>query len=100
MTSSWEPTGLLHPLDMQWITGYMSVQIPILQQAAAKFPWFHNYVLIDKVKSSEERLWYKQEAIANGWSRNVLVMQIEGGLYRPSRQSGNEFRPDTPRSTI
>ena len=38
----------------------------ILQQAAAKLPWFHNCILLDKVKSSEERLWYINGAIENG----------------------------------
>jgi predicted nuclease of restriction endonuclease-like (RecB) superfamily len=53
----------------------------ILQQAAAKLPWFHNCVLLDKVKDPAERLWYIQQAPKNGWSRNVLVIHIEGGLY-------------------
>lgn len=54
----------------------------ILQQLAAKLPWFHNCILIDKVKTQKERLWYLQQAIANGWSRNVLVHQIELKLYK------------------
>jgi predicted nuclease of restriction endonuclease-like (RecB) superfamily len=58
----------------------------ILQQAAAKIPWFHNCVLLDKVKDQEERLWYIQQTIENGWSRNVLVLQIESGLRQ--RQGG------------
>ena len=29
----------------------------ILQQAAAKLPWFHNCVLLDKVKATAERTW-------------------------------------------
>jgi len=50
----------------------------IVQQAAAQLPWFHNCILLDKVKDRGERLWYIQQAIQNGWSRNVLVIQIEG----------------------
>ncbi len=48
-----------------------------MQQAAAQLPWFHNCVLLDKVKNVDERLWYIKQTVANGWSRNVLVMQIE-----------------------
>lgn len=58
----------------------------ILQQAAAKIPWFHNCVLLEKVKDSEERLWYVQQTVVNGWSRNVLTLQIESDLYQ--RQGG------------
>ena len=54
----------------------------ILQQAVAKLPWGHNVRLLDLVKNPEERLWYVEQAIQNGWSRNVLVLQIEGGLDR------------------
>src|ERR1035438_7620856 len=53
----------------------------ILQQLVAKLPWGHNVRLLDYVKNPEERLWYAQQTVANGWSRNVLVLQIESGLY-------------------
>jgi len=50
---------------------------PIVQQAAAQIPWFHNCVLLDKVKDPSEREWYVRQTIENGWSRNVLVHWIE-----------------------
>ena len=37
--------------------------------------------LMDKVKDERVYLWYASEAAKNGWSRNVLVHQIESGLY-------------------
>jgi predicted nuclease of restriction endonuclease-like (RecB) superfamily len=58
----------------------------ILQQVAAKLPWGHIMVLIDAVKSAVERDWYARQAIQNGWSRNVLAHQIDGGLF--NRQGG------------
>ena len=30
-----------------------------VQQLAAQIPWFHHCVLLDKVKDSRERLWFK-----------------------------------------
>jgi predicted nuclease of restriction endonuclease-like (RecB) superfamily len=72
----------------------------ILQQLAAKLPWFHNCVLLEKVKAPQERIWYIEQAIHNGWSRNVLVLQIESGLYRrqgrPSRTSIRRFLNHNP----
>lgn len=53
----------------------------ILQQLVAKLPWGHNVFLMDKTKTEKERLWYAQKAIECGWSRNVMVHQIESGLY-------------------
>jgi predicted nuclease of restriction endonuclease-like (RecB) superfamily len=69
----------------------------IVQQAAAQLPWFHNCVLLDKVKDPTERLWYISQAIQNGWSRNVLVMQIESGLYRRQGKAITNFQATLPR---
>lgn len=55
--------------------------ITILPQPVAKLPWSHNRVLLDKVGSHIERLWYAKQAVENGWSRAVLVHQIESSLY-------------------
>lgn len=54
----------------------------IVQQAAARIPWFHNCVLLDKVKDPQIRQWYSQKTIENGWSRSVLVHQIESELHK------------------
>ena len=48
--------------------------------------WGHNIWLLELVKDQNERLWYVQRTITNGWSRNILVMQIESNLYQ--RQGG------------
>jgi predicted nuclease of restriction endonuclease-like (RecB) superfamily len=48
-----------------------------VQQAAAQLPWFHLCTLLDKLDNREEREWYLTQAVDHGWSRNVLVMQIE-----------------------
>jgi predicted nuclease of restriction endonuclease-like (RecB) superfamily len=69
---------------------------PIVQQLAAQLPWFHNCVLLDKVKAPTERLWYAEQTIENGWSRNVLVMQIESGLYRRQGSATTNFQTTLP----
>ncbi|MBD2261030.1 PDDEXK nuclease domain-containing protein [Pseudanabaena sp. FACHB-2040] len=56
------------------------------QQLVGQIPWGHNVRILELVKNPEERLRYIQQTIENGWSRNVLVMQIESGLYK--RQGG------------
>ena len=52
----------------------------IVQQLVGQLPWGHNLVLLDKLKNSEDRVWYAKKTIQNNWSRNVLVMQIESKL--------------------
>ncbi|MBL8226874.1 MAG: DUF1016 family protein [Bryobacterales bacterium] len=69
---------------------------PILQQVAAKLPWFHNCIILDKIKPTEERLWYARAAVENGWSRNVLVIQIEAGLYHRQGKAITNFSKALP----
>lgn len=40
----------------------------IVQQLAAQLPWGHHQVLLDKIKNPEQRLFYLQKTIENGWS--------------------------------
>lgn len=56
--------------------------LQLVQEVLAQITWYHNIALLEKVKDRAERLWYAHETAANGWSRNVLVMQIEQGLCK------------------
>jgi predicted nuclease of restriction endonuclease-like (RecB) superfamily len=58
----------------------------IVQRCVAQLPWRHNIVLIEKLKDPEQRLWYAAQTTDNGWSRDILAMQIDSDLYR--RQGG------------
>ena len=61
-----------------------------VQQVAAKLPWFHNCTLLDKLKDPSEREWYARATIQNGWSRNVLIHQIDSRLIdRQGRATSN-----------
>ena len=68
----------------------------ILQQAVAKLPWGHNVILLDKLDSLEERHWYAQECLEFGWSRNILVHQIETSLYARQGKAVNNFTRTLP----
>jgi predicted nuclease of restriction endonuclease-like (RecB) superfamily len=67
-----------------------------VQQAAAQIPWFHNCKIIDKIEDPNEREWYIRQTIASGWSRNVLVMQIESGLFQRKGKSSTNFSRTLP----
>jgi len=61
-----------------------------------QIPWGHNIVIISKCKTIEEALYYVNETIANGWSRAVLVHQIESGLYKRRGKSITNFQQTLP----
>ena len=53
-----------------------------VQQPVAQITWYHHIALMDKVKNADEHIWYAEQVAKNGWSRNLLVHQIESGLYQ------------------
>lgn len=52
-----------------------------VQEVLAQITWYHNVILMDKVDNIEERKWYIKETVQNGWSSNMLKMQISGKVY-------------------
>lgn len=68
-----------------------------VQQAAAQLPWFHLCTLLDKLKTREEREWYLSKAVQHGWSRNILVMQIETRLLERSGTAVTNFEASLPK---
>ncbi len=69
----------------------------IVQQAVGQLPWGHNLVLISKLKSTQDRLAYAQKTLENGWSRNVLVMQIEMRLLERQGRAVTNFEQRLPK---
>jgi predicted nuclease of restriction endonuclease-like (RecB) superfamily len=64
----------------------------IVQQVAGQIPWFHNCTLLDKVKDPQERLWYIQKTIQQGWSRSALIHQVERGVYQRQGEAITNFQ--------
>jgi predicted nuclease of restriction endonuclease-like (RecB) superfamily len=71
-------------------------ELEFVQQVAAQLPWFHIATLLDKVKTSGERLFYMNKSIENGWSRSILSMQIELNLYRREGMAVTNFSSKLP----
>jgi len=59
-------------------------------------PWGHNLQIIRKCKNYQEALFYVSHTLKHGWSRNVLVHQIESGLYRREGKAINNFSTTLP----
>ena len=59
-------------------------------------PWGHNIVIIQKCKDIKEAIYYVQNTIEHGISRNVLVHQIESNLYARSAKAINNFDKTLP----
>ena len=55
-----------------------------------------NLRLLDLVKNPKEREWYIHRAVEHGWSRNVLVHQIESNLYERQGKALTNFSRTLP----
>jgi predicted nuclease of restriction endonuclease-like (RecB) superfamily len=69
---------------------------PIVQAPLAQLPWYHHLALLDKLTSPADRLWYAGKAVEHGWSRNVLVLQIESGLHQRQGKAVTNFKTTLP----
>ena len=66
------------------------------QQPAAKLPWGHIMVLLDKLETQTERDWYAEAAAEHGWSRNVLLNQIMNRLHTRAGAAASNFPVHLP----
>jgi len=62
-----------------------------LSEAVLGLPWGHNFILIEKVKDMDVRLWFIRQAIEHGWSRDVLGLMIKSQLHQRQGQATTNF---------
>ncbi len=63
----------------------------IVKQLVSQIPWGHIVRVMQMVKDPAERLFYIRHTTLHGWSRNVLVHQIESGLHLRQGKALNNF---------
>ena len=88
LTSKGQPSGAQLPAE--------TTDAAIWQRAVAQLPWAHNIILIQKVKDLPTRLWYAQAAFENGWSRDVLSLQIDSHAHKRQGKAVTNFERTLP----
>ncbi len=68
----------------------------IVQRSAAQLPWRHHMVLLDKLTTSDLRLWYAAQAVEQGWSRDVLAHQISMRFHERAGKAITNFAATMP----
>jgi predicted nuclease of restriction endonuclease-like (RecB) superfamily len=66
------------------------------QLVVAQIPWAHNVLLMQRVKDRATRIWYAEATFCNGWSRNVLLMQIESAAHTRQGKVTSNFSVRLP----
>jgi predicted nuclease of restriction endonuclease-like (RecB) superfamily len=68
----------------------------IVLRFVAQLPWGTNLSLLNKLRDPDLRLWYAQRAIEDGFTRDMLVFQIESQLHRRQGLSQHNFPSTMP----
>ncbi len=63
----------------------------VLQQPAARLPWGHLMLLLDKGEDPPTRDWYVNQAVTYGWSRAVLGHHLAAQRHRRVGAAPNSF---------
>lgn len=66
------------------------------QQLVAQIPWGHNILIFSKSRDINEASFYLRETIENGWSRDVLGLQIKSQLYERQGKAITNFKETLP----
>ena len=59
-------------------------------------PWGHHAELMTRIKEPAMRKWYMQATVENGWSRNILLMQIESAAHQRQGSLASNFAKHLP----
>jgi len=79
----------------QWYLFY-SERFEFVPQAVAQIPWGHNRLILTKIKSVEEALFYAQATLRNGWGRDSLEIQIDKKYHLKQGNSTTNFEMTLP----
>jgi predicted nuclease of restriction endonuclease-like (RecB) superfamily len=61
------------------------------QLLLSQIPWTHHTIILDKAKTIDERIFYAKEVIRNGWTRNILKLNIETCLHKRQGKAITNF---------
>ena len=67
------------------------VQVPL-----AQITWYHHISMLPKIKDLALRAFYMTEAHIQGWSRDIMMMQIEDGYHKKNVALPNNFDTTLP----
>jgi predicted nuclease of restriction endonuclease-like (RecB) superfamily len=82
-----EPASIMPRAVAQWPS-----DIPLLWS----IPWGHHAVLLEKVKDLDVRLWYMEQTIRHGWSRDILALMIKSDAHSRQGRAISNFSERLP----
>lgn len=93
---TWPGFSILQPLVAE-LQSAENQNIKFMQPLVAQIPWAHHIILLNQTKTKEERLFYMQKTVENGWSKSVLSLQIKSHLYYRQGNAITNFELTLPK---
>jgi len=93
------PVPPISPQPVAKLPAAEEVQPPPAQLPESPFwsiPWFHHVILMQKVKDLPTGRWYMEQTLADGWSRNILTMQIDAQAHARHGKAVSNFAAALP----
>lgn len=84
------------PISPQTGDEFKESQKSLFYQVVRELPWGHIKLLIDKIKDHSEALFYINQTVENGWSRDVLALRIKSDLFQRSGNAVTNFSNTLP----
>lgn len=75
---------------------YTFYQSSMGQQPVDQIPWGHNILIFSKSRDMDEAGFYIRKTIENGWSRDVLGLQLKSHLYERQGKAITNFKDTLP----
>jgi predicted nuclease of restriction endonuclease-like (RecB) superfamily len=70
----------------------------VVSNVLVRVPWGHHRIIIDKCGGDAAKaLFYVRKTVENGWSRNVLGIEIAGNLYGRAGKAVTNFALTMPK---
>ena len=69
---------------------------PFVQVPLAQITWYHHISMFPKVKDNILRAFYITESALQGWSRDIMLMQIGNGYHKKVKSLPNNFADTLP----
>lgn len=61
-----------------------------------QIPWGHHFLLLEKIKDVEQRFWYMQQTLEQGWSRDMLASMITTKVHKRHGKATSNFKTRLP----
>jgi predicted nuclease of restriction endonuclease-like (RecB) superfamily len=98
LTEAYPEMKGLSPRNLKYMRAFAAAwpERSIVQEPLARIPWYHHIALMEKCRTPAERLWYARQSAEQGWSHNILSIQIGSRVHERQGKAVTNFAATLP----